>query len=79
MSLNRGDGGAEKCGNNAGAIVITKPRDQPKSRPWKGKGRRKIFDPKFLIKEDAIIDPGFRDTRTTVMVKNIPNKYRSCY
>ncbi|KAL9257544.1 terminal ear1-like protein, partial [Drosera capensis] len=45
------------------------------------KGRRN-FDPRFLIKEEAIVmgsssstSSCSRDTRTTVMIKNIPNKY----
>ncbi|GAB2220444.1 hypothetical protein Drorol1_Dr00008095 [Drosera rotundifolia] len=42
------------------------------------KGRRN-FDPRFLIKEEAIVVGSIsscsRDTRTTVMIKNIPNKY----
>ncbi|KAH9606169.1 hypothetical protein KSS87_014484 [Heliosperma pusillum] len=46
-------------------------------RPWKG--RQKNYDPKYLIKEEAIIvdngNGGEKDTRTTVMIKNIPNKY----
>ncbi|XP_024960902.1 protein terminal ear1 [Cynara cardunculus var. scolymus] len=47
-------------------------------------GRNKIFkgsrysreksDPRFLIKEDGTIS-SFQDSRTTVMIKNIPNKY----
>uniref|UniRef100_A0A803M6Z4 RRM domain-containing protein n=1 Tax=Chenopodium quinoa TaxID=63459 RepID=A0A803M6Z4_CHEQI len=47
-----------------------------KAKPWKG--RQKNFDPRFLIKEEAIVDDesGCKDTRTTIMIKNIPNKYR---
>ncbi|CAK9179692.1 unnamed protein product [Ilex paraguariensis] len=45
------------------------------SRLWKGSNRAKDFDPRFLINEDAIIESNFRDSRTTVMIKNIPNKY----
>ncbi|XP_051122451.1 protein terminal ear1 [Andrographis paniculata] len=48
-------------------------------RPWKGGGGRhgKDHDPRFLINEDAImVDLNCsRDSRTTVMIKNIPNKY----
>ncbi|XP_043703921.1 protein terminal ear1-like [Telopea speciosissima] len=39
-----------------------------RSRSWKGK--HKNSDAHFLINEDALVD-----TRTTVMIKNIPNKY----
>ncbi|KAG8365996.1 hypothetical protein BUALT_Bualt17G0030100 [Buddleja alternifolia] len=53
------------------------------SRPWKGGasgggggGRHgKDHDPRFLINEDAILESNCRDSRTTVMIKNIPNKY----
>jgi RNA recognition motif-containing protein len=39
---------------------------------WKGKQVRK-HEPRFFIKEDAIVES---DSRTTLMIKNIPNKYR---
>lgn len=51
--------------------------------PWKGGSsggggsrRGKEHDPRFLINEDAIVESNCRDPRTTVMIKNIPNKYR---
>ncbi|XP_057776827.1 protein terminal ear1-like [Salvia miltiorrhiza] len=47
-------------------------------RPWKGGGagrRGKEHDPRFLINEDTIVESNCRDSRTTVMIKNIPNKY----
>ncbi|EPS66654.1 hypothetical protein M569_08122, partial [Genlisea aurea] len=47
-------------------------------RPWKGGGGRqaKEHDPSFLINEDAITESNCcSDRRTTVMIKNIPNKY----
>ncbi|KAK7280941.1 hypothetical protein RIF29_08523 [Crotalaria pallida] len=43
-------------------------------RYWKGKHGKK-HETWFLIKEDGIVESGSRDTRTTVMIKNIPNKY----
>ncbi|KAK9271626.1 hypothetical protein L1049_001989 [Liquidambar formosana] len=46
---------------------------QPRGRP--GKGEQKNSDANFFINEDAIEKSNFRDTRTTVMIKNIPNKY----
>ncbi|KAI3497652.1 hypothetical protein L1887_33106 [Cichorium endivia] len=53
-------GGGGNCGRN---------------KPWKGSRYiREKCDPRFLIKEDAVIS-SFRDSRTTVMIKNIPNKY----
>lgn len=47
------------------------------SRQRKGSRNREKFDSRFLIKEDSVISEssGF-DPRTTVMIKNIPNKYR---
>ncbi|XP_055810415.1 protein terminal ear1 homolog isoform X2 [Solanum dulcamara] len=48
------------------------------SRPWKiswSSKQSKDYDPRFLIKEDAIMESNCRDSRTTVMIKNIPNKY----
>ncbi|KAI3906216.1 hypothetical protein MKW92_029738 [Papaver armeniacum] len=54
-------------------------RLQPRSstsRQWKGKQR--TSDVKFLIHEDAVVESSssfIKDARTTVMIKNIPNKY----
>ncbi|KAM3358567.1 protein terminal ear1 [Capsicum galapagoense] len=48
------------------------------SRPWKinwSSKQAKDYDPRFLIKEDAIMESNCIDSRTTVMIKNIPNKY----
>ncbi|KAK6160299.1 hypothetical protein DH2020_003680 [Rehmannia glutinosa] len=59
-----GRGGLKQLGHGGG------------SRPWKGGGRRgKDDDPRFLIKEDEIVESNCKDLRTTVMIKNIPNKY----
>ncbi|XP_052184612.1 protein terminal ear1 [Diospyros lotus] len=44
------------------------------NRPLKGR-QAKNFDPRFLINEDAIAESNCKDSRTTVMIKNIPNKY----
>lgn len=47
-------------------------------RPWKSnkQGRHKL-DSRFVISEDdAVAEPSSGDSRTTVMIKNIPNKYR---
>ncbi|XP_073131129.1 protein terminal ear1 homolog [Henckelia pumila] len=48
-------------------------------KAWKGGedgGRQgKDYDPRFLIKVDAIMESNYSDSRTTVMIKNIPNKY----
>ncbi|KAF7839871.1 protein terminal ear1-like [Senna tora] len=45
-----------------------------RSRNWKGKQGKKQ-ESRFLIKEDAIEESSLKDSRTTVMIKNIPNKY----
>ncbi|GAB2280551.1 hypothetical protein Dimus_015177 [Dionaea muscipula] len=73
-SISRSSGG----GGSSGVVVQEEePRRPPmirSSRQFKG---RKNFDPRFLIKEEAIVIESScsRDARTTVMIKNIPNKY----
>ncbi|KAK9751122.1 hypothetical protein RND81_02G243700 [Saponaria officinalis] len=75
--------GNEKGGNTS---TSTSSGKQKGGRPWKG--RQKNYDPRYLIKEEAIINEGscsstsgggggdcVKDNRTTVMIKNIPNKY----
>ncbi|XWS69120.1 hypothetical protein CRYUN_Cryun04dG0152300 [Craigia yunnanensis] len=47
---------------------------QCRVRPWKGR-QAKRFDSRFLISEDAMVESNCKDSRTTVMIKNIPNKY----
>ncbi|KAL8156996.1 hypothetical protein AgCh_001920 [Apium graveolens] len=44
---------------------------------WKGIGSTngKEHDPRFLIHEDSVLLSNCSDPRTTVMIKNIPNKY----
>ncbi|XVE85199.1 hypothetical protein DITRI_Ditri17bG0072900 [Diplodiscus trichospermus] len=51
-------------------------QQQCRGRPWKGRQAKK-FDPRFLINEDAMVESNSncKDSRTTVMIKNIPNKY----
>ncbi|GKC52974.1 protein terminal ear1, partial [Tanacetum coccineum] len=45
------------------------------AKQWKGsRNTREKIDPRFSFKEDGILST-FRDSRTTVMIKNIPNKY----
>ncbi|KAL9151623.1 hypothetical protein ABFS82_11G063600 [Erythranthe guttata] len=71
-SSDGGGGGSSKPQSHGGGC-----------KPWKGGGgggrRGKMeHDPRFLInEEDAIVesDCSIRDSRTTVMIKNIPNKY----
>ncbi|CAI0425946.1 unnamed protein product [Linum tenue] len=56
------------------------------SRVWKGgkqlmKGNNNRYDSRFLINEEAMVESSsssssnWGDSRTTVMIKNIPNKY----
>ncbi|KAE8730170.1 Terminal EAR1-like 1, putative isoform 2 [Hibiscus syriacus] len=49
-------------------------QQQCRGRPWKGRQAKK-FDPQFLISEHAMVESNCKDSRTTVMIKNIPNKY----
>ncbi|XP_042054367.1 protein terminal ear1-like [Salvia splendens] len=82
--------GFEECSNNNRRIKRTsgsRKDNAPASgsggasklggKPWKGgmNRRGKEHDPRFLINEDAIVESDCRDLRTTVMIKNIPNKY----
>ncbi|XWS22710.1 hypothetical protein CRYUN_Cryun29cG0059400 [Craigia yunnanensis] len=52
----------------------SKQQQQCRGRPWKGRQAKK-FDLRFLISEDAMVESNCKDSRTTVMIKNIPNKY----
>lgn len=60
----------------------TKQQQQQQQRKSCGNMRKgwrqtgKDYDPRFLIKEDAIVESDSTDSRTTLMIKNIPNKYR---
>ncbi|KAK8657371.1 hypothetical protein V6N13_035612 [Hibiscus sabdariffa] len=49
-------------------------QQQCRGKPWKGKQGRKL-DPRFLISEESMAESNCQDSRTTVMIKNIPNKY----
>ncbi|XP_076889946.1 protein terminal ear1 homolog [Bidens hawaiensis] len=62
-------------------VVKKQPEQQGGGRSWskQRKGSRHMrerFDPRFLIKGDGVIsESSASDSRTTVMIKNIPNKY----
>jgi len=76
----RSSSSSNNNGNFSTANSQNATKVEPKSgKPWKT-GKQKNFDPRFMIKEDAIIlmegNHECRDSRTTVMIKNIPNKYR---
>ncbi|KAL5762280.1 hypothetical protein ACOSP7_018544 [Xanthoceras sorbifolium] len=65
----------KKTQNNQSAVVAsTKQQVKNKNRLWKGRQAKK-FDARFLINGDAMVDSNCKDSRTTVMIKNIPNKY----
>ncbi|KAL0701122.1 hypothetical protein Bca4012_057244 [Brassica carinata] len=49
--------------------------EQNKKRCKKHSTRSRVIDGRFTINEDAIAAAESRDGRTTVMIKNIPNKY----
>ncbi|KAL2903452.1 Protein terminal ear1 [Bienertia sinuspersici] len=71
-----GNGNGNCSSSGSSSCSSTKP--QTKIKPWRGK--QKNFDPRFLIKEDDATTTvegsgSCKDTRTTVMIKNIPNKY----
>lgn len=57
---------------------LTQQQQQPVPRNIKARKSKhgKKFDSRFLISEEASTESNCRDTRTTVMIKNIPNKYR---
>ncbi|EOY00718.1 hypothetical protein QUC31_014149 [Theobroma cacao] len=67
---------AKKNQNNQWTVSISNAskQQQCRGRPWKGRQAKK-FDPRFLISEDAMVESSRKDSRTTVMIKNIPNKY----
>ncbi|TYH84454.1 hypothetical protein ES332_D02G197300v1 [Gossypium tomentosum] len=61
--------------NQSNSSTVAKHNQQLcRGRPWKGRQSKK-FDPRFLISEDAMVGSDSKDSRTTVMIKNIPNKY----
>ncbi|KAE8719599.1 hypothetical protein F3Y22_tig00109937pilonHSYRG00042 [Hibiscus syriacus] len=59
------EGVEEKVGSGGGAVS---------GQAMEGRQAKK-FDPPFLISEDAMVESDCKDFRTTVMIKNIPNKY----
>ncbi|XVE92283.1 hypothetical protein REPUB_Repub01dG0083500 [Reevesia pubescens] len=67
---------AKKNQNNPSTVSSSNgsKQQQCKGRPWKGRQAKK-FDSRFLISEDAMVESNCKDSRTTVMIKNIPNKY----
>lgn len=76
----------ESCGDlrknsktsHSSPAVAAADQQQPPSRNSKLRKCRqsKKFDSRFLINDNNMVDSDCRDSRTTVMIKNIPNKYR---
>lgn len=71
------------CSGNGGTnnlkLVSDKKAGGCNGKGWKGIGsvkNEKEYDSRFLINEDSILLSNCSDPRTTVMIKNIPNKYR---
>ncbi|XP_061993085.1 protein terminal ear1 homolog [Rosa rugosa] len=58
--------------------MVTSPRQLQQPPPRSSRGKRgkqpKKYDTRFLIKEDVMVE-STSDSRTTLMIKNIPNKY----
>lgn len=70
-------------GSSSSSSSSSKQYGKTNRRTWKGGNsnvmklkQAKDDDPRFLINEDAIMESDCKDSRTTVMIKNIPNKYR---
>ncbi|GAA0155004.1 RNA metabolism protein [Lithospermum erythrorhizon] len=67
---------SKKGNNNCTSSSSTKEHHIVKIKPWKSSRLGKEYDRRFLINEDAIMESSnCNDSRTTVMIKNIPNKY----
>ncbi|KAG6766358.1 hypothetical protein POTOM_030435 [Populus tomentosa] len=55
---------------------FTSTKQQQKSaKSWKGSRQAKKLDSRFLISDESMVETSGSDSRTTVMIKNIPNKY----
>ncbi|KAJ6321441.1 hypothetical protein OIU77_011504 [Salix suchowensis] len=55
---------------------LTSMKQQQKSaKSWKGSRQAKKLDGRFLISDDSMVETSGSESRTTVMIKNIPNKY----
>lgn len=65
---------SRKSQNSQSRASGSKQQHNSRNRPWKSKQVKK-FDPRFLISDEAMNESDPKDSRTTVMIKNIPNKY----
>lgn len=67
---------SSKKSQNSQSFIATK-HQQKSAKSWKGTRQAKKFDTRFLISgDDSMVETSGSDSRTTVMIKNIPNKYR---
>lgn len=86
-SRNNNDNGFKKGGTDGSSSSSSSSYggNTNRRRTWKGQGGNNVkllakdHDPRFLINEDAVMESECTDSRTTVMIKNIPNKYRFAY
>lgn len=80
-------GKSRSAASSSGAVSSSR-HQSGRHKGWKNPGgkSRTAAEARFLIKEaaaaataagDSPSSSSYRDTRTTVMIKNIPNKYRS--
>nr|GME19888.1 protein terminal ear1 homolog [Ipomoea batatas] len=82
-SRNNNDNGFKKGGTDGSSSSSSSSYggNTNRRRTWKGQGGNNVkllakdHDPRFLINEDAVMESECTDSRTTVMIKNIPNKY----
>ncbi|PNT14852.3 hypothetical protein POPTR_010G051100v4 [Populus trichocarpa] len=66
---------SSKKSQNSQSFIATK-HQQKSAKSWKGTRQAKKFDTRFLISgDDSMVETSGSDSRTTVMIKNIPNKY----
>ncbi|KAF9677854.1 hypothetical protein SADUNF_Sadunf08G0151000 [Salix dunnii] len=62
-----------KSQNNQSFTSIKQQQKSAKS--WKRSRQARKLDGRFLISDDSMVETSGSDSRTTVMIKNIPNKY----
>uniref|UniRef100_A0A6N2N2Z7 RRM domain-containing protein n=1 Tax=Salix viminalis TaxID=40686 RepID=A0A6N2N2Z7_SALVM len=65
---------SSKKSQNSQSFTATK-QQQKSAKSWKGTRQARKFDNRFLISDDSMAETSGSDSRTTVMIKNIPNKY----
>lgn len=72
-----GDGGSGGGKSNTEKQVKCRKVSSSSKMYLKGRqGGKGCLDPRFLINEEGVSEMDCTDSRTTVMIRNIPNKYR---